>query len=140
MLIRWSITASRALSIPHRIPLVSLLFTKRHHFHTPSGVKMVGYASPGKQGKLDGFVSGAKESNSVSSPSNRSKRPRSDGTDVPKEAKRSKASGTHRAFPANPPEPNEVGDGNETVLSKLEKAYDSLKPPKVSARHPNRIC
>lgn len=53
------------------------------------------------------------------------KRPRPDGTDVPPEAKKSRANSTHQAFPANPPEPNEV-DGNTTVLERLQEAQAKL--------------
>lgn len=53
------------------------------------------------------------------------KRPRPDGTDVPPEAKKSRANSTHQAFPANPPEPNELDD-NTTVLERLQQVQGKL--------------
>ena len=112
-----------------RLRLLSISFTAR------------AMLTPVKQSKLDGFVKGghtgsSKEINTMSSKSSQTKRPRPDGTDVPPEAKKPKASGTYRAFPANAPEPNEVDDGNGTILVKLEKTLK--KAPSISVC--NGLC
>ena len=76
--------------------------------------------SPTRQTNLNGFVKGsASEANGSGS---KTKRPRPDGTDVPPEAKKSKGGpSTYKAFPANPPEPNEIREGGfTTILAKLE--------------------
>lgn len=80
-----------------------------------------------KQASLDGFIKGkgpmtaAAADPSPSTSSGGKKRPRTDGTDVPPEAKKPRAYGTYAAFPANPPEPNEVREGgHKSVLAKLE--------------------
>lgn len=60
------------------------------------------------------------------------KRPRADGTDIPPEAKKPKASGTYSAFPANPPEPNEIREsGFPNILAKLEGLLEQQKAIKV---------
>lgn len=95
-----------------------------------------------KQASLDTFIKGkgkpsgagsAKEMDSNgASRSNGGKRPRPDGTDVPPSAKKSKADGTHRAFPANKPEPSETTlEDNETLLEKFEEAASKAKSIKV---------
>jgi len=95
------------------------------------------------QAKLDSFVKGAggaskgkskAKSNDIESTtsSSKTKRPRPDGTDVPPEAKKPKSAGgggTHKAFPANPPEPNELEEG-ATILAKFEQAYGQQKEVK----------
>lgn len=98
---------------------------------------------PSKQGKLDGFVKGStngkgkeKEeingSSSISNASSSNKRPRPDGTDVPPEAKKSKASGTHRAFPNGAPDPPEdTVEGLTSILAKLEKVQSKARPVEV---------
>jgi len=98
--------------------------------------------SPTRQGNLNSFVKGGsnnkgkgKADKSEQSAEGGNKRPRPDGTDVPPEAKKPKSTanggGTHKAFPANPPEPNEVEDG-ETVLAKLDRACEAQKGVEVS--------
>ena len=102
-------------------------------------------SSPGKQVRLDGFVKSEgslprKEATMASSSqANGSKRPRPDGTDVPPESKKPKASGTYRAFPANPPEPNEVNHGNATILDKLEQTLKKAKAISASVIASSRI-
>ena len=98
--------------------------------HRNLSVGMAPSSPATKQTKLTtkGGISRDKSSNSVAASStttNGTKRPRPDGTDVPPEAKKSKANSTHKAFPANPPEPNEVDD-NTTVLERLDEAREKL--------------
>lgn len=99
--------------------------------------KLDGYVKGGSSKKKNKNESGETAENSVESTtsSSKTKRPRPDGTDVPPEAKKPKANGqaagTHKAFPANPPEPNEIQDG-VTVLGKFKEVYGQQKEIKVS--------
>lgn len=110
-------------------------------------------SSPPKQAKLDGFVRNASQSNggssaktainldntsstpgksSISNAKTTNKRPRPDGTDVPPEAKKSKASGTYKAFPNGAPDPAEDRvEGLTSILAKLEAVQKKAKPIKV---------
>lgn len=94
-------------------------------------------ASPSRQAKLTSKGSIAKSENGGGglNGASKGKRPRPDGTDVPPEAKKAKANSTHKAFPANPPEPNEVGgeEENETILEKLEEALEAARKGQASS-------
>lgn len=102
------------------------------------------------QVKLDGFVKGStsKSKSNGSSKSNAisidesastsfntkttSKRPRDDETDVPASAKKSKASGTYKAFPDTNPNPAEDAvEGMTSILDKLEEVQNKSKPVQV---------
>ena len=92
-------------------------------------------ASPSRQTKLTSKGSIAKPENGGGAGASNGKRPRPDGTDVPPEAKKAKANSTHKAFPANPPEPNEVGgeEENVTILEKLEETLEAARKGAASS-------
>lgn len=96
------------------------------------------------QAKLDVFVKGKGSSanNAINIDSSTSttpsktnnKRPREDGTDVPVSAKKSKASGTYKAFPNGAPDPPEdTVEGLTSILAKLEEIQKKAKPVSVGS-------
>ena len=117
---------------PHQSsPLIAHAAIRVARFTSSSPSKraaMAPPASPSRQAKLTSKGSIAKPENGGGSGPSSGKRPRPDGTDVPPEAKKAKANSTHKAFPANPPEPNEVGgEDNGTILEKLEEELEAAR-------------
>ena len=115
---------------------------------------------PQKQVKLDAFVksssttkgkgkgketisngAGSSSFSTTNGKNTSTKRPRDDGTDIPASAKKSKASGTYRAFPNGNPDPAEdTVEGLTSILAKLEQVQKKASPIKVGPRLDSQPC